>query len=170
MSSLTKKLLGFGTLIFLAVLLFLYSSSHRLPEIPCPEDVRAIRDLPQALILTPTGHKIHVEIVKTLKERETGMMFRKTVPSGTGMLFVYEGDTAPSIWMKNTWIGLDILWLDRNHRITSIRRNVPPDDPNLDDEQRPVYSGFGEYVLELAAGESERLGLVKGMHLKINRL
>jgi uncharacterized protein len=169
MRSQIKKIsiLGIGIIV---VCLFFLLMSHPLPEIPQPSDSRAIWGLPRAMILTPTGYKIHVEVASNQHARETGLMFRTIVPSGTGMLFVYGEDSSPGIWMKNTWVALDILWLDRNHRITAIRRSVPPDNPSLEDEQRPVYAGFGEYVVELAAGESDRLGLVKGMLLKINML
>jgi len=105
-------------------------------------------------------HKITVEIANTAKKREIGLMHRRHLGAGMGMLFLFPDSDYRSFWMKNTLIELDIIYLDSSKRIIYIHSHVPPcvADPC------PSYPSPGpaQYVLELDGGESERLGLVKG--------
>jgi uncharacterized membrane protein (UPF0127 family) len=88
-------------------------------------------------------------------------MFRDELPAGHGMLFIHEEEAPLAYWMKNTRIPLDILFFDHERRLVSQQRDVPPCD--LGDRCPPYPSDAPAiYVLELNAGEAERLQLKNG--------
>jgi len=64
--------------------------------------------------------KIDVEIADTSAERQEGLMFRKNLCEGCGMLFVYEEEKTPGYWMKNTKIPLDIIFIDSDLKVVNL--------------------------------------------------
>jgi uncharacterized membrane protein (UPF0127 family) len=108
-------------------------------------------------IYLPSGGSVTAELAVTEPERARGLMFREKLLPDQGMLFVFEKESAPAFWMKNTLIPLDILWLDRDRRIVHIERNVPPCKADPCPSYGPGRPGL--YVLELAAGAADRMGL-----------
>lgn len=107
------------------------------------------------------GQRYSVEIADTDAERARGLMFRDALPGGHGMLFIHEQEEPLAYWMKNTRIPLDILFFDRQRHLVSQQRDVPPCD--LGDRCPPYPSDAPAlYVLELNAGEAERLHLQNG--------
>ena len=121
-----------------------------------------------AILTTPQGRELRVtvEIADDAAERAQGLMNRKVLPSGQGMLFVYERPQPVSFWMKNTLIPLDILFFDAR----GVLRHVHPNARPLDLTPVPG-AGPGDpdparlLVLELAGGEAARKGLVPGTAL-----
>lgn len=112
------------------------------------------------------NERIAVEVADDDAERSRGLMFRDTLEQGRGMLFLHESEGSLAYWMKNTRIPLDILYFDRNFRLVSQQRDVPP--CSLGDRCPPYPSDApAQYVLELAAGEAERLGLKDGEQLRV---
>lgn len=73
-------------------------------------------------ITKSNGEKIYVkaEVAKTAKDRETGFMFRKKIPDGTGMIFVFDDEDIRVFWMKNTYVDLSIAYIDHNGLIRDI--------------------------------------------------
>ena len=107
------------------------------------------------------GQRYSVEVATTEAERARGLMFRDELPAGHGMLFIHKEEGPLAYWMKNTRIPLDILFFDRARHLVSQQRNVPPCD--LGDACPPYPSDAPAiYVLELNAGEAERLQLKNG--------
>jgi uncharacterized membrane protein (UPF0127 family) len=107
------------------------------------------------------GQRYEVEVAKTEADRARGLMFRDELPAGHGMLFIHEQEGPLAYWMKNTRIPLDILFFDHERRLVSQQRDVPPCD--LGDRCPPYPSDAPAiYVLELNAGEAERLHLQDG--------
>ncbi|GAA5004354.1 DUF192 domain-containing protein [Pseudoluteimonas lycopersici] len=107
------------------------------------------------------GQRYSVEVARTEAERDRGLMFRDELPAGHGMLFIHEQEGPLAYWMKNTRIPLDILFFDHDKRLVSQQRDVPPCD--LGDACPPYPSDAPAiYVLELNAGEAERLRLENG--------
>ena len=114
------------------------------------------------------GHRYTVEIAADEKSREHGLMDRTEMAADHGMLFVFDDDAMRNFWMKNTRIPLDILYFDEGRRLVSQQRDVPP--CSLGDACPPYPSNApARYVLELNAGESEKIGLTSGDPIEIHR-
>jgi uncharacterized membrane protein (UPF0127 family) len=129
---------------------------------PKPDDVD---DLNTQLITLPAGGQIRAQVVMTQGEMESGMKFRDALPQGRGMLFVYRNPAPYVYWMSNMKVPLDIVFMDSGHRIVEISANAPPCAKKPAD--CPVYGGHTneQFVLELGAGEAQRLGLQQGQTL-----
>jgi uncharacterized membrane protein (UPF0127 family) len=107
---------------------------------------------------------ILAEIARTDTERETGLMFRRSLADGEGMLFVFEKDEMLSFWMKNTLIPLSIAYIAYNGRILEIHDMKPQD-------LTPVRSGRSvRYALEVPQGWFERAGIKAGDTLVLSPL
>lgn len=102
-------------------------------------------------------HVFMVEMARTPKEQEIGMMFRKSVEPDAGMLFLFAEPRPASFWMYNTYIPLDLIFIDKAGRIESIAPNATPHS------LRPRQSrGIVVAVLEIAGGRSAELGIAEG--------
>lgn len=114
------------------------------------------------------GERYAVEIADTDAERARGLMFRDELADGTGMLFIHDAEEPQAYWMKNTRIPLDILYFDDGRRLVTQRRNVPPCSAG---DACPSYPSNkpARYVLELNAGEAERLKLQDGAELGLGK-
>lgn len=112
------------------------------------------------LIKTPKGHVIQAELADTAQKRAQGLMYRSTLARDRGMLFTFGDSQLWAIWMKNTRIPLDILWLDEKKTIVHVERNVPI--CTRVDDGCPTYqpNQNAAYVLELAAGVADELKLM----------
>ena len=79
-------------------------------------------------IVSASGvHAFTVELASTDAEREKGLMFRKELPEGQGMLFDFQRDQPVAFWMHNTLISLDMLFIRSDGRIARIAENAKPD-------------------------------------------
>ena len=109
-------------------------------------------------IVSKTGvHVFAVEIADSPATREKGLMFRKNLPAGQGMLFDFKHEQDVAFWMKNTYIPLDMIFISGNGRIVRIVRNTTPLSPALIPSGGPVRA-----VLEVIGGTAERLGIAPG--------
>ncbi len=112
------------------------------------------------------GQRYAVEVADDNAERARGLMFRDSLPAEAGMLFIHEHEEPQAYWMKNTRIALDILYFDGQRRLVSQQRDVPP--CTLGDRCPPYPSDApARYVLELNAGQAERLRLQNGTELRL---
>lgn len=98
-----------------------------------------------------------VEVADSEPEHTRGLMFRKELGNREGMIFVYDVEKIQTFWMKNTYIPLDMLFIDKNKKIVGILKNIPP----LNEEKRSVEIP-SQYVLELKAGTSDELKILEG--------
>jgi uncharacterized membrane protein (UPF0127 family) len=113
------------------------------------------------------GQRYDVEIADNDDERARGLMFRDQMAADHGMLFIHEREEPLAYWMKNTHIPLDILYFDNGLRLVSQQRDVPP--CALGDGCPPYPSDApARYVLELNAGEAEKLHLDDGAQLRLS--
>ena len=110
------------------------------------------------------GERYQVEVADDQESRARGLMFRESMPAGHGMLFVHEREDWLAYWMKNTLIPLDILYFDAERRLVGQQRGVPPCPPATRCATYPSQAP-AMFVLELNAGEAERLGLEDGTAL-----
>ncbi|WP_296906684.1 DUF192 domain-containing protein [Thermotoga sp.] len=103
--------------------------------------------------------KLNVEIANTPLLRSIGLMYRKSIPDDFGMLFVFEGDTRSGFWMKNTYVPLEIAFINRNGVIFSIQEMEPC-------EKVPCKVYYApkpfRYALEVKRGFFERHGFGVG--------
>ncbi len=105
-------------------------------------------------------HVITAEIAQTEEQRQRGLMYRKGLEAGHGMLFLFDKGQQLSFWMKNTLIPLDMLFIGEDHRIVRAREMVMP----CTSDPCPVYGSSqpAKFVLEVAGGVSEQLGIAEG--------
>ena len=114
--------------------------------------------LERIVIDTKKGeHVFMVEVVREEKDRNRGLMFRQSLPDNGGMLFDYDPPQEIAFWMKNTYIPLDIVFIDGRGHIITIAENTTP----LSLERIPS-SGLARGVLEVKGGTSARLGIKIG--------
>jgi uncharacterized membrane protein (UPF0127 family) len=107
---------------------------------------------------------VKAEIARTDEERNTGLMYRKKLPDGEGMLFVYERDQIMSFWMKNTYIPLSIAFITSDGRIIEIKDMYPHDETSV------LSSRSARYALEVPQNWFSRVGVQLGDILKIEIL
>jgi uncharacterized protein len=109
-------------------------------------------------IVTATGpHAFNVEVARSEKDRARGLMFRRSLPQDHGMLFLFENERPIAMWMKNTYIPLDMVFVSRKGRVTSVARGAIPLSEAVIPSGGPVYA-----VIELAAGAANAIGLSVG--------
>lgn len=102
-------------------------------------------------------HEFEVELAETNAERAQGLMFRRSLEEGTGMLFLYPRSQRISMWMKNTFIPLDIIFIDEVGRIVRIAQRTIPESTASISSGEPAKA-----VLEVNAGVTQRLGIDEG--------
>lgn len=114
---------------------------------------------PQTLeIVSKSGvHVFAVEVVSNDEERAQGLMFRKELPEGRGMLFDFQHDQDVSFWMKNTYIPLDLIFIRGDGRILRIAENTEPLSTRMIPSGGPVRA-----VLEVIGGTAKKLGIAPG--------
>ena len=110
--------------------------------------------------VTPT---LQAEVCTTPGARELGLMYRKKLGDQEGMLFIFPEETERSFWMKNTYLELDMIFLDAQKKIVSITARAVP----LTTSARPS-KGAAKYVLEVRGGRAEAWGLNVGSELIID--
>ncbi len=103
------------------------------------------------------SHEFSVELARTPDQMAMGLMFRASLAEDAGMMFDVDPVRPISMWMKNTLIPLDILFIDADGRIAAIVENTIPHSLLSIDPGMPVRG-----VLELAGGTAARLGIAKG--------
>jgi hypothetical protein len=107
---------------------------------------------------------LEVELAKTEEQRNRGMMFRKSLDEGKGMLFVFDSDQKMAFWMKNTSIPLSLAYIGSDGTIFQILDLVPfSEDPRL--SERSI-----RYALEVPQGWFEKVGITVGDRFEIPTL
>jgi uncharacterized protein len=102
-------------------------------------------------------HVFTVELAVTEQERERGLMFRKQLPEGQGMLFDFKQEQEVSMWMENTYIPLDMIFIRRDGRIWRIAEDTEPLSRAIISSGGPVLA-----VLEVIGGTARKLGIAPG--------
>jgi uncharacterized protein len=118
-----------------------------------------------ARVTFPDGFVVRVELATNDETRAQGLMYRDSLPDGTGMLFLFARDDEYPFWMKNTLIPLDMIWVTSDHRIAAVSHDVPP----CKADPCPSYPphAISRYVLEVAGGVAKKHGLKAGDALRI---
>jgi len=125
---------------------------------PCPNSGLARRTV---TFLTARGSfSYQVEIARTPEQQACGMMFRDAMAPRTGMSFPMTPPRATGFWMENTILPLDIIFVSPARRVLNVQRGQPYSRDVL------PSAGITADVIELSAGEAERIGLKPGDRVK----
>ena len=109
-------------------------------------------------IASKTGvHLFAVEIAVTDEERARGLMYRRSVPESYGMLFDFKRDQDVSMWMRNTYVSLDMIFIQSDGRIRRIAENTETESDKIISSGGPVRA-----VLEVVAGTAKKFGIEAG--------
>lgn len=112
----------------------------------------------QLTIVSAGGkHRFTVELAETPAQQEQGLMFRHRLAPDAGMLFDFKQPIAATMWMHNTLIPLDMLFVDQHGRIVNIAQRAVPESDATIAAAAPVRA-----VIELNGGTAERLGIKPG--------
>ncbi len=101
--------------------------------------------------------KIDIEKAETDQERQQGLMYRRSMTDSQGMLFIMEKSAPQSFWMRNTYMPLDIIFVDENNVILNIHQNARP----RSDTPLPSQ-GNAKYVVEVIGGFTQAYGVKPG--------
>jgi hypothetical protein len=113
-------------------------------------------------IVTSSGpHVFEAEVARTMEERGKGLMFRRELAENRAMLFDFGVEQKVMMWMKNTYVPLDMIFVGKNGRVTSIARDAKPMSEDLIPSGQPAYA-----VIEVAAGVAKKIGLAVGDRVK----
>jgi uncharacterized membrane protein (UPF0127 family) len=137
-------------LFILVALLFLTACSSNPPQLPQ---------------VTLANHTFDIEIAESPEARTRGLMYRDELPDDQGMLFIYDESNKRSFWMKNMRFSIDILYFNSEKKLTQIYHNVPP--CSVDPCEHYPSSSYTQYILEIPAGTSEKIGAKVGDKLSL---
>jgi len=128
-----------------------------LPLLGTVPGVRAAELQPLEIASKSGVHVFAVELATTPEEQAKGLMFRRSLPEGQGMLFDFHREQPTSFWMKNTYVPLDMIFIRADGRILRIAENTVPLSETLVPSGGPVLA-----VLEVVAGTAKKLGIAPG--------
>ena len=139
----------------MALRIYLFSFSLLVCAVSGGRADAAVDDL---TITTTSGpHHFAVEVMRTRDELERGLMFRREMAPDHGMLFDFGSPQPVTMWMKNTYLPLDMVFIASDGRIVSVKRDAEPLS------EKTIPSGGNVLgVLELDAGTAKRIGLKPG--------
>lgn len=116
------------------------------------------------VVLMPTGQdeqSVRVEVARTAAEQRRGLMFREHLDADAGMLFVYDRPQRLTFWMRNTYIPLDMIFIEGDLTVLGVVENAEPQT----DTSRSV-PGLSQYVLEVNAGFAREHGIGAGTRVR----
>lgn len=133
--------------------------------VPPAVEGRVADDTPRILLDTERERpvRVYVEIADTDFERRRGLMWRTRMADNWGMLFIFDDESRRSFWMQNTYLGLDMLFIDSEGVIVSISEDARP----LDTGPRYSSAGPARYVLEVNAGFARTHGIAAGQRVRL---
>lgn len=127
---------------------------------------QAAQHLTTARIALGKGRpEVEVELAETAQQRAQGLMYRSILAAHHGMLFIYPDQAPRGVWMKNTRLALDVVFLDRAQQVVALLPHLPP----CPADPCPIYRSTvaAAYMLELPAGSIKQYGLAVGEWLSL---
>jgi len=153
--SVARALLALCALLFICSLAPVRAQTGPIEELSAfPSDKLEISDGKKPKLV------FQVWLADTPQRQAQGLMFVRSLPDMRGMLFVHDQPRPMSMWMKNTYIPLDMVFIDGKGRIQQIVEQTTPHSLALIQSQEPALA-----VLEIAGGEAKRLGIRAGQHV-----
>jgi uncharacterized membrane protein (UPF0127 family) len=115
----------------------------------------------KAINISINQHRLSCELAQTQEQLAKGLMYRHQLAKDKGMLFIFSQEYHWPFWMKNTFIPLDIIWMDKDKRIVHTQKNLTscPKNASHCPTYAPPESVKSLYVLELNSGQIDELGL-----------
>jgi len=141
----------------LAALLFGVTSSGPLLAAGDSTEAASARTEPLGIVSGTGRHSFAVEVMRNDAERSRGLMFRRSMAANRGMLFDFERPTPVTMWMKNTYLSLDMVFIRSDGTIARVAADTEPLSTRIVDSGEPVLG-----VLELNAGTAAKLGIRPG--------
>jgi len=121
-------------------------------------NVPAFRKDAEVRILTsPSPIMVNVEVADNDEERMQGLMYRYSMEENNGMLFIFPEEQPRAFWMKNTFISLDIIYINADKEIVSIQKYTQPKSTYSLPSEKPA-----QYVLEVNAGFCDKYNIRPG--------
>ena len=133
-----------------------------------PTDPTPARRLEPPTAELPDGHTLKLELALTREQHATGLQYRRSLAPDHGMLFVFPSSARWQFWMKNTWIELDLVFLDDSGVVTEVIEGLEP----CPHEPCPQYvpQGDARAVLEVPAGVAAKHAITPGATLRFSRV
>ena len=151
------KILKIVVTIFSPILVVgLLILSSPLP-LSAQQDVEFERDTLSIVARRGDVFEFNVELAETSEQKSRGLMFRREMADNEGMLFLHRRDRVLTMWMANTFLPLDMLFLERDGTIARIEENTIPQSRDVISSRKRVRA-----VLELNAGTARNLGISAG--------
>ncbi len=147
-----------SALFALLLLALPVAGAHAQPATPCPNKGLAVRKT--TLVTAKGSFTYRLEVARTSAQQACGMMFRESMAPMTGMAFPMQPPRETGFWMENTIVPLDIIFVSPAGRVLNVRRGQPYSRDVL------ASAGVTAEVIELSAGEAERIGLKPGDRVK----
>jgi uncharacterized membrane protein (UPF0127 family) len=107
---------------------------------------------------------LDVEVADTEAKREQGLMFRRSLSDDHGMIFLFDGEHEITMWMKNTYIPLDMIFIGNDWRVRHIAHDAEPFSTDVISSMRPASR-----VLEIGAGQAQKLGVSVGDRVMLQK-
>mgnify|MGYP001411520030 CR=1 FL=1 len=142
------------------LVLFVLGSLLGATRKPRAVENRALIQVGAALVILGND-TVNAEVARTSQERSKGLMDREEVPDGTGMLFVFEREASRTFWMQDTFVSLDIAFLDSSMAIIDIQQ--------MESGSGEVYDSAApaKFALEVRKGWFAEHGIVEGLKAEI---
>lgn len=128
-----------------------------LPVYPRAEVLAPVERLTIRSAAGGSAIALDVEMARSEQQKAVGLMFRTKLADNQGMLFIYPDTRIITMWMRNTYIPLDMVFIRPDGIIDSIHARAEPHSEAIIASERPVSA-----VLEIAGGAAERLGIKAG--------
>ena len=149
-------------LLVLALVLAACSPSATAPPAGTVPDLDATFGFDKLTVINDRGEEIEFDIylATDFEQQRRGLMFVRDMPERTGMLFIYEREETRSMWMKNTYIPLDMVFARADGSVVNVVTDTVPQTLHSHRSDGPA-----RYVLELNAGTARRLGIGTGSRI-----
>jgi uncharacterized membrane protein (UPF0127 family) len=141
--------------LFLAMILHVWPAQAQTGPQP------RLRTTPLTITTASGTHTFTVEMAETPDQMARGLMFRTTMAPDEGMLFNFRRDEIVTMWMQNTILPLDMVFITRDGRVATVAERTTPYSTDVVSSRVPVRA-----VLELNAGTAARIGLKPGDQLR----
>jgi uncharacterized protein len=152
---LSKVARQIAAFVVICVALLIYNEAAGMAkDVPAPPE----SGLETLEIVTASGsHEFSVEVMRSEPQRERGLMFRRYLPQDRGMLFDFGVERPIMMWMKNTYLPLDMIFIGRTGKVVGVAKDAEPLSEKIIPSGAPAYG-----VLEVNAGTAAQIGLKIG--------